>query len=202
MSGNASTRRIEAAREAISGAANDPAQMAARIELANFVSLNFDRVGTLLHVSGDVLGPDTKSGASPFGHGSDETVAISLLLRITSQLVSATADLLLDGRSYAAAALIRQMVEIEYLAWAFESRDRDAERWLRSSKDEGRNSSRRPSSGKLPENASGAKTTDTTANWAAIRSRFQGSCFAPDLLYLKCCCRTRSAMRAGSGIIL
>jgi hypothetical protein len=28
------------------------------------------------------------------------------------------------------------MVEVEYLAWAFETRNHDAERWLRSSKDE------------------------------------------------------------------
>jgi hypothetical protein len=136
LSKTASNRRIETTREAISGAATDPAQMAARVELAKFTSQRFDEVGTLLHVSGHIVGPDRKSGASPFGHGSDETVAISLLLRIASQLISASTDSFLDGRSYAAAALIRQMVEVEYLAWAFETRDHDAERWLRSSKDE------------------------------------------------------------------
>jgi hypothetical protein len=121
LSKTASNRRIETTREAISGAATDPAQMAARVELAKFTSQRFDEVGTLLHVSGHIVGPDRKSGASPFGHGSDETVAISLLLRIASQLISASTDLFLDGRSYAAAALIRQMVEVEYLAWAFEN---------------------------------------------------------------------------------
>lgn len=30
----------------------------------------------------------------------------------------------------------RQIVEVEYLAWAFEARDRDAERWLRSTRQE------------------------------------------------------------------
>jgi hypothetical protein len=78
------------------------------------------------------------------GHGSDETIAISVLLRIGSQLISASADLFADGRAYAAAALTRQLVEIEYLAWAFEVRDRDGERWLRSTRQD-RESFFRPS---------------------------------------------------------
>jgi len=57
---------------------------------------------------------------------------VSVLLRIAGQLISSIAALFADGRQYAAAALLRQMVEIEYLAWAFETRDRDGERWLRS----------------------------------------------------------------------
>ena len=72
-----------------------------------------------------------KSGIE-LARGDDETLAVSVLLRIAGQLVSASADLFSDGRPYAAAALLRQMVEIEYLAWAFETRDGDAKRWLRS----------------------------------------------------------------------
>lgn len=59
-----------------------------------------------------------------------------MILRIASQLISASSDLFIDGRTYAAAALTRQIVEIEYLAWAFETRDGDAERWLRSTRQE------------------------------------------------------------------
>jgi len=136
MSERTSGRRIEITREAIEAAAVDPAQISARVALAKFAAELFYKIGKVLHLSGHVVGPDRKSGASPFGHGSDETVAISLLLRITSQLISASTDLFLDGRTYAAAALIRQMVEVEYLAWAFETRDHDAERWLRSNRDE------------------------------------------------------------------
>ena len=131
-----SGRRLEITREAIEMAAKDPAQISTRVALAKFTAQLFDNVGAVLHLSGNIVGPDRKSGASPFGHGSDETVAISLLLRIASQLISASTDLFLDGRAYAAAALIRQMVEVEYLAWAFETRNHDAERWLRSSKGE------------------------------------------------------------------
>ena len=136
MSEHASDRRIETTREAIERAATDPTQISARVVLAKFTSQLFDEVGTMLHLSGHIVGPDRTSGASPFGNGSDETVAISLLLRIASQLIAASTDLFLDGKAYAAAALIRQMVEVEYLAWAFETRNQDAERWLRSNKDE------------------------------------------------------------------
>lgn len=136
MSGQASHRRIEITREAMTKAANDPGQIEVRVRLAKFTARVFDRVGTLLHLSGHIVGSDRKSGASPFGHGSDETVAIALLLRIASELIAASTDLFMAGKAYAAAALIRQMVEVEYLAWAFETRNHDAERWLRSNKDE------------------------------------------------------------------
>ena len=136
MSEQTPNRRIEITREAMRSAANDPDQIKARIALATFTAQAFDRVGTLLHLSGHIVGPDRKSGASPFGHGSDETVAIALLLRIAAELIAASSDLFMSGKAYAAAALIRQMVEVEYLAWAFETRNHDAERWLRSSKAE------------------------------------------------------------------
>lgn len=120
-------------------AATDQAQITARNELAKFTAKTFTEVGEELHAVGHIFGGDRVRGASPFGHGNDEMVAISLLFRIGGQLTSASADLFTDGRHYAAAALLRQMVEIEYLAWAFETRDKDAERWLRSTADERRN---------------------------------------------------------------
>jgi len=107
-----------------------------RHELALFTSKAFSTAGKLLHVGGHIVGSDRVTQSSPFGHGSDETVAISVLLRIASELVSASSDLFSDGRHYAAAALLRQLVEIEYLAWAFETRDKEGEKWLRSSKQE------------------------------------------------------------------
>jgi hypothetical protein len=102
-------------------------------------SSTFTQVGEELHAVGHIFGSDRVSGTSPYGHGNDEIVAVSLLFRIGGQLTSAGADLFADGRHYAAAALLRQMVEIEYLAWAFDSRDKDAERWLRGTADERRN---------------------------------------------------------------
>ena len=118
--------------DVIALAAKDESLVRCRHELAQFSSEHFLAAGTELHVLGHIIGSDRADGVSPFGHGSDETVAVSVLLRIASQLISASADLFADGRQYAAAALLRQMVEIEYLAWAFETRDGDGERWLRS----------------------------------------------------------------------
>jgi hypothetical protein len=127
---------IELTHDAISVAANDKRLRKQRGQLARVASEIFLTAGTELHVLGHLVGADRADGVSPFGYGSDETVAMSVLLRIASQLISASADLFEDGRRYAAAALLRQMVEIEYLAWAMETRDREGERWLRSSREQ------------------------------------------------------------------
>ncbi len=128
--------RIEPTRKAMATAANDADVSACRYELAKFSSKQLEDAGTVLHVVGHLIGPDRAKDISLSGHGNDETFAVSMLLRIAGQLTSASADLFGDGRQYAAAALLRQMVEIEYLAWAFETRDGDAERWLRSDQQE------------------------------------------------------------------
>src|SRR6266849_3086653 len=128
--------RIQPTREAMAAAANDKDATECRYELARFSSSELQEAGNELYLMGHFIGPDRAQGSSPFGHGNDETVAVSVLLRVAGQLVSASSDLFADGRHYAAAALLRQMVEIEYLAWAFETRDGDAERWLRSDQQE------------------------------------------------------------------
>jgi hypothetical protein len=124
--------------DGIRSAALDAEQVTARMELAQFASKVFQEAGQELHLAGHILGTDRRDGISPFGHGDDATVAVSMLLRIGSQLVSASADLIGDGRHYAGSALIRQLVEVEYLAWAFETKDEEAARWLRSTHHERR----------------------------------------------------------------
>jgi hypothetical protein len=125
-------------REDIQRSALEADQVAARMSLAQFTATVFRDVGKELHLVGHILGTDRRNGLSPFGHGDDATVAVSMLLRIGSQLVSASADLIADGRHYAGSALIRQLVEVEYLAWAFETKDDESARWLRSTHDERR----------------------------------------------------------------
>jgi hypothetical protein len=93
MTIGASLRQPEPSREAISAAAKEPSLIALRTALAKFASETFGQVGIVLHLAGHIIGPDRTLGASPFGHGSDEVVAISMLLRIASQLVSASVDL-------------------------------------------------------------------------------------------------------------
>lgn len=115
-------------RATIRAAALDPAIIDARMSLAHFTADTFRHVGQHLHAFGHMLGTDRREGRSPFGHGDDAAVAVSMLLRIGSQLVSASADLISDGRHYAGASLIRQLVEVEYLAWAFETKHEEAAR--------------------------------------------------------------------------
>lgn len=123
-------------REALKDAALHPDIVANRMEVAAFASAAFRDVGEKLHAFGHMLGTDRRDNLSPFGHGDDAAVAVSILLRIGSQLISGSADLIADGRHYAGSALIRQLVEIEYLAWAFETKNEEAARWLRSTKEE------------------------------------------------------------------
>lgn len=127
---------IASRRAVIRAAALDPDTVVIRMSLAHFTAETFWDVGRYLHAFGHMLGTDRREGRSPFGHGDDAAVAVSMLLRIGSQLVSASADLIADGRAYAGAALIRQLVEVEYLAWAFETKDEESARWLRSTREE------------------------------------------------------------------
>ncbi len=122
----------------INRTALDGSLIHARRDLLGFTANTFSQVGEELYAVGHIFGPDRSSGASPGGNGSDEVVAVALLLRIAGQLTSASSDLFADGRHYAAAALLRQIVEVEYLAWAFQTRHKDGERWLRSNSDERR----------------------------------------------------------------
>jgi hypothetical protein len=117
-------------------AAKDSNLIELRRQLTDFTVTIFAATGDILHVGGHVVGSDRVNGRSPFGHGSDETVAVSVLLRIGSELISAARDLFFGGRHYAAAALLRQIVEIEYLAWAFDTKHQEGERWLRSTSSE------------------------------------------------------------------
>lgn len=124
----------ETIKKALERERSDPNLGAMRLKTSRFVAETFDSIGTILEVSGQIVGEDRKSGVSPFKFGNDEVYGMSLILRISGQLIEASADLLTNGNAYAGAALLRQIVELEYLAWAFDNRQKDAETWLRSDK--------------------------------------------------------------------
>lgn len=150
MGNNSSQPDIDKA--AVEKAAEDPVLISLRRALATSASTHLEDVGRVLYTEGYVIGTDRATGKSPFGHGSDETVAVSLIALIASELTACIAELFEKGKCYAASALLRQMVELEYLAWAFDTRNRDAERWIRSNSKE-RQDFFRPS--KLRDAASG-----------------------------------------------
>lgn len=107
-----------------------------RLETANTAAAAFASAAQSLNVLGQVVGPDRPAGSSARGYGSDETVAVGIVAQTASELVAASAPMLGGDQQYAGAALLRQLVEVEYLAWVFSTGSRDAKVWLDSSSGE------------------------------------------------------------------
>lgn len=68
--------------EMLRRAATDELLTKLRTELSHFAVESFADAGRELHAHGHPIASDRSTGRSPFGHGSDETVAVSMLLRI------------------------------------------------------------------------------------------------------------------------
>jgi hypothetical protein len=122
----------DALRELFAAAEADPVAQAAREQLCRTLAQAFARVGLALWTGGALIGGDRPGGLSPFGFGSDATVGLATIIQIAGELTAGAIGVLEHDNLYAAAALIRQLVEVEYLAWAFGSDEQEAERWLRS----------------------------------------------------------------------
>ena len=89
-------------------------------------------LGKLLWAVGYTFGPDRVEGNSPFGYWRDDTVGLAIVAQVGGQLGIGAADLFEAGNTYGAAALVRQLVEVEYLAAAFAEGDDVAAEWLRA----------------------------------------------------------------------
>jgi hypothetical protein len=88
---------------------------------------------------GDGSRPRAKSGSLEddlVAHRATGGLASSVPLNKGRLHSEKEAHLLDNGNLYAAAALLRQLVEVEYLAWAFAEDDEEAAAWLRSTKEE------------------------------------------------------------------
>lgn len=81
------------------------------------------------------------TGFSFYGHellsqikddASSDVLAVGIILKMAGDLVSGVTDLLRAKRFYAGAALMRQIVEIEYLMWAFNDGSVTPTKWLNS----------------------------------------------------------------------
>jgi hypothetical protein len=116
-------------RETIEDAADDPDGQALREHTCRGLAGTFREAGKLLWVIGYFVGADRVEGASPFGFGSDKSVGLALVIQIGGELLDGAVTLLSDDNLYGAASLLRQLVEIEYLAWAFAEDDEQAMEW-------------------------------------------------------------------------
>jgi hypothetical protein len=77
------------------------------------------------------------SGRTDLAGGDGEAVrAMGAIMQMAGELGLAAARMLSGHEHYAGAALLRQVVEIEYLTWSFKERRLSVTDWLRSSHDE------------------------------------------------------------------
>lgn len=83
-----------------------------------------------------MIGSDRVTGSSPFGYGTDAAVGLSIVVQVAGELTGGALLLLGNQNEYGAVALLRQLVEVEYLAWAFAEDEAEATSWLRASKEE------------------------------------------------------------------
>lgn len=97
------------------------------------------RVGNVLWATGFIFGDDRVSLASPYEFGEDATVGVATVAQIGGELARGAVVMLDAGNLYAAGALIRQLVEIQYLAHSFEEQHEIAAQWLRADHEERRN---------------------------------------------------------------
>ena len=111
---------------------DDPAAAACRKAVCRTIAQALADTGRLFWVTGLIVGPDRASGTSPFGFGDDQAVGVATVAQIGGELAVGAVQLLMDGNLYAGSALIRQLVEVEYLAFAFAEEHKVAADWLRA----------------------------------------------------------------------
>jgi hypothetical protein len=116
----------------------DEVGRSSRIACCADLAAAMTKLGQVLWVGGFIIGRDRVSGTSPFKFGSDSTVGLATVSQVGGQLLTGVNVLLRLDNRYAAMALIRQLVEVEYLAWAFAEDQPEAATWLRSTREERR----------------------------------------------------------------
>jgi hypothetical protein len=102
----------------VADALNDPVARSARRSACHEISGALVSLGRFLWVGGWFFG-DTGNG-------------LGVLTQIGGELAISCVELLEASHYYATAALIRQLVEVEYLAWVFAEDEQAAARWLYS----------------------------------------------------------------------
>lgn len=122
----------EAERAVLQRHAIDPHLCALRLSVASTGAPMLRNAGVQLHLVGHLFGDGRVSGSSPRGNGNDAQVGVGVLAQIAADLLEASATLLSGSNHYAGAALLRQVVEVEYLTWAFANGKREASEWLNS----------------------------------------------------------------------
>lgn len=128
----------EELRDLLRTLGEDQTAVAARIAACEAIAAGLARVGKVLWVLGAMIGPHRVSGESRHGFGDDSVVGVATVAQIGGELARGCVDLMRSGNRYAAAALVRQLFEVEYLAHAFAGEHESAAAWLRAGRAERR----------------------------------------------------------------
>jgi|SRR5450631_3582532 len=83
-----------------------------RFQTATSAGKMFEAIGSMIPAILKSSDPDAK-----------DLIALSILLRMAGELTTSATKLFSAGSHYAGAALLRQLVEIEYLTWNFKRED-------------------------------------------------------------------------------
>lgn len=106
----------------------DPQATALREQVLGQLLDGFKGAGDYLRLAGSLVGPGRDDGTK----GDDRLIAMGYIAATAAELLRGVRSLLRDSNVYAAAALVRQLVELEYLAWAFAEDQDEAASWLLS----------------------------------------------------------------------
>lgn len=117
---------------------DDETAAANRVSACEAIAAALSTVGRILWVGGSIVGSDRVTKKSPFGFGDDRAVGIATVAQIGGELARGAVALMQTQNRYAASALLRQLVEVEYLAHAFAAEDDTAAEWLRADREERR----------------------------------------------------------------
>jgi hypothetical protein len=122
-----------AVRTMLEEAERDDVGMLVRAEVCRALASSLRTAGETMWVGGYLIGDDRPARRSPFGFGSDAAVGLATVVQVAGELIGGAVTLMEKSNLYAGLALLRQIVEVEYLAWAFAEDDAEAATWLRSS---------------------------------------------------------------------
>jgi hypothetical protein len=128
----------EAAKESLFELAVDEDDQESRAKICRTYANALEQIGKWLWLQGAMIGPDRAEGQSPFGFGSDDVVGLATVCQIGGELARGAIALFEADNPYAASALVRQLLEIEYLASAFAEKDEIAAEWMRADRNQRR----------------------------------------------------------------
>lgn len=100
------------------------------------IAIALVETGRLLVTGGMLFGGDRVAQRTKWGYGDERTVGLAVATEVAGDLASSAVDLLDSEHAYSAAALLRQIVEVEYLVWLFTHDEEEARRWLNADDDE------------------------------------------------------------------